>query len=56
MTLKEYLQMRIQGAEAILAGEELAGNMPKAMAEIEAIAELRGIEAFLCNIQKPQKK
>ena len=47
MLIEEYLQMRILSAECILAGEELAGNVPKAMAEKSAIAELRGVEAFL---------
>ena len=49
MLIEEYLQIRIQSAECILAGEELAGNVPKAMAEKAAIAELRGVEAFLNN-------
>ena len=52
MLIEEYLQMRIQSAESILAGEELSGNVPKAMAEKAAIAELRGVEAFLNNASK----
>ena len=49
MVIEEYLRMRIQSAESILAGERLAGNVPKAMAEKAAIGELRGVEAFLNN-------
>lgn len=52
MLIEEYLQMRIQLAESILAGEKLAGNVPKAMAERAAIAELRGVEAFLNDASK----
>lgn len=47
LLIEEYLQMRIQLAESTLAAEELAGNGPKAMAERSAIAELRGVQAFL---------
>lgn len=49
MLLEKYLQKRIQQAESILAAEELAGNVPKAMAQKAAIAELRGIVAFLAS-------
>jgi len=52
MSIWEYLRMRIQSAESILASEELAGNVPKAMAEKAAIAELRGVEDFLNNASK----
>jgi len=52
MLIEEYLQMRIQSAESILAGEKLAGNIAKEMAEKAAIAELRGVEAFLNNASK----
>ena len=47
MTIEEYLQMRLQLAESELAVEKLSGNVPKAMAAKSAIAELRGVEAFL---------
>ena len=55
MLIEEYLQMRIQSAESMLAGEELAGNVPKAMAEKAAIAELRGVEAFLNNASEEEE-
>lgn len=55
MLIEEYLQMRIQSAESVLAGEELAGNVPKAMAEKAAIAELRGVEAFLNNASEKEE-
>ncbi len=55
MLIEEYLQMRIQSAELILAAEELAGNVPKAMAKKSAIAELRKVGVFLSNYPKSNK-